>query len=102
MTISAGIRGRREYPALDEPRAAAPVLISREYGMERLMRGRFREPLGVPRASVQVEMNGWDHGRIGFWRRGGPFLLSPQQDLELVFRATLYTVLICEPEGGVP
>jgi hypothetical protein len=47
--------------------------------MERLMTGRFREPLGVPRASVQVDTNGCDQGRIGCWRRGGHSCFAPSR-----------------------
>ena len=46
------------YPALLAPRAACPVLIAKDPGMEQLIAERFKDPLGVPRASVHVEIKG--------------------------------------------
>ena len=47
--------------------------------MDWLMAERFSEPLGTPRASVQVDTKGCDHGWVGCWRRGDHSCWAPSR-----------------------
>ena len=60
-----------------DPRAASPILMSMELGMDLLMAARLREPRGVPLGSVHVSTKGWDQAGRGCWRRGAHSCVAP-------------------------